>query len=171
MTYSKLPKICQDYPLGFQDVNQAIDNNAAIRDLYDVRHGVLTSAPGAGSSRNPWTLAGRHDDVHVQRTVALVTVSTSYGIASGSLTVSGGAITAIARAGTGQWTLAISGLATWWAIGQPHDTAASSRKVTCYRIQPTSGQHLLDVTTYALDAGSFAATDYDFSLAIWGTTA
>lgn len=170
MAYSKLPKLCQDYPLGFQDINQAIDNNAALRDLYDVRHGILEPGPGSAGGRPPWTLAGRHDDAHVQRTVAHVTVSTQGAFVSGSLTVSGSAITAISRGGTGQWVLSVSNLSAWWAAGQPHDTAASQRKVTCYRVLPTSGQHLLYVTTYALDSGAFAATDYDFSVALWGTT-
>lgn len=165
MAYSKLPKACQDYPLGLQDINQAIDNNVALRDLYDAKHGIKEASARSG---NLWALAGVHDDVHVARTICRVTVATSGTVVTPALQVSGLAVSSVSRIGTGQYLFPVNGLASWWAVVQAEGTT-TQRRAICYRVQPSSGQHLLYVTAYALDAGAFVATDYDFGVVVFGT--
>lgn len=165
MAYSKLPKVVQDYPLGYQDLNQAIDNNAALRDLYDAKHGAREpSQLGA----NRWALAGVHDDVHVARTVARVTVATVATVVTPTLEVTGLAITGVTRVGTGQYALAVSGLASWWAAVTAEGTT-TQRKTISYRVQPTGGQHEIYVTTMELGSGLFQEADYGFDVVVWGT--
>lgn len=171
MAYSKLAKVCQDYPLGYQDINQAIDNNAAIRDLWDVRHGLLEPASGAGGGRLPWTVAGRHDDFFVPRSVALVEVGSSGGVIFGEMTVDGDAFGDIVRISTGKWILNINNLTAWWAVAQCMGGTTTQRRLNLHRSVPTTGQHALYISTYELSSGAFVETDIDFSVSVFGTLA
>lgn len=75
MSYVKLFKVTQDFPLGYQTLNQAIDNNEALKDLYDVKHFIPSGNNGAFTS--DFMTVGRHDDILIARTVADFWVDTS----------------------------------------------------------------------------------------------
>lgn len=159
MSYVKLPLVCEDHAVGYQSVNQLADNAAALRDAYGLAHGLLEPPPGLDS--NPWSRAGRHNTIEVARTVARVRYSTA-GVVT--IDVQGSGIRSLAKSGTGQWQVElVSGIGDWRAALTPEGTSTTVRGHTVY----DSGTALL-VTTWELGGGTFAPTDFDFSLVVWG---
>lgn len=172
MAYTKLFKVCQDAPLGYQSVNQAVDNNTALKDLYNEKHSI-----GVGGNNIygvPLLNIGRHDDILIARTVAHFTVDTTAPTPTLSTTMSGpmfGSGVQYQRLGTGQWRLFVSTPQRFGATALCRSTASIDRKASCYvTYGGTSGPSII-VTTWEVDAGTFVETDLDFSLAIWAQRA
>lgn len=168
MAYSKLPKVCIDYGLGFDDFNQACDNADAMFDLYDVRHG--TGEPNNlnnPSDDNPWLRFGKHDDPLVARTLTRVQVDTSTTVPQATIAVQGVGITAVERLATGQFSVRfVGGVGFWRSLVQVEASSSATRGVTCYE-----GGGALFLTTWELSGGTFSAADMDFCVFVWGSGA
>jgi hypothetical protein len=165
MSYAKIPKICPDYGLGFNDFNQACDNADALVELYDVRHG-LESTP-AGVDRNPWLRFGKHDDAAICRTLTRIQFTTTGGFTSFAPAVSGEGIVATQRLGDGYFQVDLQqGVGVFSIFVQVEATGAETRHITTYRYGSTAY-----LTLWTLSGGTFIAGDFDFSVFIWGSGA
>jgi|GEM_PF-6440384 len=78
MAYSKLPKVIQDFGLGYQTVNQARDNLQFLYDGFAVEHGELDVGSGSQFEKIK-ALAGRfedydgrHDVIEIPRSVFFI---------------------------------------------------------------------------------------------------
>lgn len=163
-TYSKLGKVCQDFALGYPDLNQAIANTDAMRDAYAAKHGTKEPAPSNTYGTNPWQVAGHHNDPLVTRTIARVHTVFVSGVLAPQIDVLGPAISGITRIGTGQWQVDIDQLSNWWLfVNIEASSNTPCRKAVVY----TSGGSAF-ISLYDLSAGTFALTDLDFDVQVWG---
>lgn len=167
MAYTKLFKVCQDAPLGYQSVNQAVDNNTALKDLYDAKHSL--GMGGNNIHGVPLLNVGRHDDILIARTVAHFVVDSSTSTTTLTTTMSGpifGSALQYRRIGTGRWQIYISTPQRFGATALCRSTASTDRKATCYASYSNSEGPSVYVTTWTIGAG-WGYADLDFSLTIW----
>ena len=165
MSYAKIPKVCRDYGLGFQDFNQACDNVDATVALYDVRHGV--GSQPSGSTQNPWAQFGKHDDPRICRTLLRIQNTTIGSIVSSSTVVAGTGIASAQRVGAGQWQIDLrSGVGTFAPVVQVEDSGTEVFHFTVYSFDMS-----LLITFWQLSGGVFVAADVDFSVFVWGSGA
>lgn len=159
--YLKLPKTCSDHAIGFQSVNQALDNNIAIYEQLDKRHAI------GNRSNDVFIGPGRHDDVLIARTVADYQVVAGPGgtqlvfsLLSGPLIV--GAPIELA---TGQWRINVATPTIFAAIATIKGaTAGVSRSTSCFVLADANSPFVI-VSTWNVSAGAMAA--YDFSLVLF----
>lgn len=167
MSYLKLPKTTQDHAVGFQSVNQAIDNNAALLAAFDLRHSI--GVGGNSPYGAPTRAVGRHDDILIARTVVDFAVDTSRAdpalqvITGGSLLVGG----FVDRIAAGEWILHLATAQLFAAVALMKSTASVDRKATCYRTSSPSTGPAIYITTWDRSGGSWAPDDLPFSLVLW----
>jgi hypothetical protein len=168
MTYVKLPKTVRDHAVGFQSLNQANDNGEAVLDIYELKHLVPTSAT-AGSPFWQRNVPGKHNDILIARATADFFIDSTSGITpSLGASLSGGIFGTIApqRIGTGQWRIYLATSQNFFCVATPRATTGVERKATCFISSGPSGS-LVIVSTWER-APSWARTDFNFSLAVWG---
>ncbi|HEY0882163.1 MAG TPA: hypothetical protein VGD87_11560 [Archangium sp.] len=162
MSYLRLFKVTSDFALGFQTLNQALENNRALYEQLDAKHSVGNTAFG---SPDPFLGPGKHDDFRVARTVADFAIDTTTPVPSALSKVSGpmilGAVTYIVD---GLWKISMTSPRLFGAIASVRATATADRWAQCRVYQDTQGPYVL-VSTW--DVGSAALANYDFSLVIW----
>lgn len=166
MSYVKLPKVTQDYAVGFQSVNQARDNNTALLAQLDAKHSI--GAGGQSPPGRPFEAVGRHDDIVIARTVAHFTVDSAVVPTRLRQLVTGPMLPVLVaqQLQTGQWQIFVSTPHLFWAHATPTASSAVGRKATAYLTQtPDQGASII-VTTWERGA-SWAKTDFDFSLVFW----
>jgi hypothetical protein len=182
MAYAKLPLIIQDYGLGFQSVNQAADNEQALRDAYDAEHYVESVAfLGFGFSSVEKEF-GAHDSFLIPRAVASVKTSTVTLTTGSTSTVfwfdiispNGRVISAQAtRIATGVYVLPLAFVddQSVWVEGLPRGTGSQVRIVsTRYFAQMSSSpgpRVVVRLMERNSSSGEFEPADYDFDVALF----
>ena len=167
MSYVKLFKVVSDFALGFQTLNQARDNNEAVKDLYDANHGTGIDGFSTTHRHNPFNSVGHHDDILIARTVIHCTVDTTLPIPELVIAEAGPLLARTPkRLGQGQWQLYLDTAQLFGAIATPKSTASVDRKATCFQSYATTGPQVT-VTTWDRAGGSWNATDQDFLLVLY----
>lgn len=171
MSYLKLPKTTSDHAVGFQSINQAIDNNAALLAAFDARHAI--GVGGNSPYGFPTRAVGRHDDVLIARSVADFAVDTSLPTPTLVALLAGPIFGALfyTRLGTGQWRIYVSSAQRIAAVALMKSSASVDYKANCYvSYAPTTGPSVT-VSTWNINSGSTPAlADINFSLAVWTET-
>jgi hypothetical protein len=161
MSYLKLFKTCSDHAVGYQSVNQAVDNNLALYQQIDAKHAV-------GNEQNDiFQPLGRHDDVLVARTVADFKVvagpngtNRAFPLVSGPLLVN-----PPTELATGQWRIPVATPTIFHAVATIKGASAgNARYATCYVLAGLSNAFVI-VSTWNVTGGVLAS--YDFSLVLW----
>ena len=159
--YTKLHLVCQDFAVGKQSVNTALDNNQALWERLDKRHATGTQANDA------FLGPGRHDDVLIARTVADFSVVDGpdgsqllFALLSGPLIFE----TPVAL-GTGQWKIYVTTPTAFSAKATIKGASVSkAREATCLVRGDAAGPYVV-VSTWDVEGLALAA--YDFSLVLW----
>lgn len=163
MSYVKLPQVCEDYGLGYQDVNQAADNCEALLALYDAKHGAL-EPPTGGTDPSPWTRVGKHDDFYVARTCLRVSMTQAGSVVTLTVEATGRGVLGVSRIGTGQYVIdLVGGVGLWRGFVQVEDFGVTTHHTT-YQYQ-----NQLYLTVWELSGTAFVAADFDFQVWVWGT--
>jgi hypothetical protein len=173
VSYSKLFKVCQDFALGFQTVNQALDNNAALYSQFDAKHSVGVAGINTGGFSNPFRVLGRHDDPLVARTTARFLVDTTTPTPTARAVVSGPMLNLSSPIylGAGKWRLYVYTPQLFGVIAQSEATTSIDRKTTCLvEFNPSTGPSV-SVGTWGISAGSWVGQNFDFSLTLWANSA
>ncbi len=165
MTYAKLFFVNSDFILGYQTINQGIDNLDAVYDGMSIYHETSETSDGLG----------RHKTDKIPRDVLLiqgtVLATSSFGSSPGSLGAAS-ATRPITRISTGVYFVPVYGLSSWWGRAVAHVSSSTPIPlINCLSVYPSSQyqQPGITVTCYELGTGSLVATDFDFSLVISGT--
>ena len=164
MSYVKLFNVCSDFALGIQTLNQAIDNNKALLDQFDLRHRV-----DRGSSVFP---PGKHDDPLIARSVADYYVSTSNGVTTAAPFFAGQFISAApVRIGVGQWRIYLYTRTIVSAIATVKEPWGDFPYHATVSIGSYNSVNFCHVNTWALGVPPAdetpTATDLSFSLAVY----
>jgi len=164
VSYVKLPKTTQDHAVGYQSVNQARDNDAALFAQFDAKHSVDFAAAGS-----VFRATGRHDDPLIARSVLRCSVETARAVPTLAPIVSGPVFGRLAftRLQQGQWRIYIATPQLFFAVALCESTAAVDRKATAYRTYDPSTGPAVIVTTWERVAGTWTPTDLAFSLVVW----
>lgn len=171
MSYLKLFKTTQDHAVGTQSVNQASDNNDAMKSLYDAKHALGVDGYNTGGFSNPFRAVGRHDDPVIARTVARFSIDASSGL---PFTIISGPMLSFStplRIRAGQWRIYVYTPQLFGAVALAEASATTDRKATCLvEFNPATGPAVV-VTTWEITTGTFAPGNYDFSLVLWADSA
>lgn len=166
MSYVKLPFANENYVLGYQTINQSRDNLDAVHDGFIAEH--------TDANRR----VGQHDTQNIPRDIVQVYgltslslfIPTQINVSGGRYVSAGGAV----RAGVGQYFIPILGLSEFW--GQPAAKVTSSASIpliVARSYYPTAlpaqglGQGIT-ITCYEMSSGALVATNFDFTLAVYG---
>lgn len=167
MSYLKLPKTTQDHAVGYQSVVQAIDNNAALKELYGAKHAVPLGVSSVVSS-SPLLAMGRHRDILIARTVVEFALSTAI-TPTLTPTITGPIATPLfgTRLAAGTWKIFVSAVALFSAVALLKSTTSVDRKANCYTsFDPMRGPSVT-ITTWEIDTGVWVPADLPFSLILW----
>ena len=183
MAYSKVPKACRDYAVGWETINQLRDNLDSVKDVYATQHGTTEFFTGTGSivgfgqnaQRSPGFGIGEHDTVLVPRTVLNVRAQTIAGGGNSPQvlvhTDHGGLwISSVVRLAEGVYVLGYYGRSTTaYAEAQPHASTTAMRLATARVLLNYSATDFVVVylQLYELVAGTFEFADYDCSVAVF----
>lgn len=173
MSYLKLFKTTQDHAVGTQSVNQASDNNDAMKALYDAKHALGVDGYNTGGASNPLRSVGRHDDPLIARTVARFVVDVSPATPVAFTIVSGPILRFFtsSRIGAGQWRINVPTPQLFGAVALVEAAATADRKATCLiEFNPVTGPCVV-VSTWEDSGGVWSTTDLDFSLVLWTDSA
>lgn len=169
MAYVKQVFCNSDYPVGYQSINQLIDNLDASFDGMDAEH-VSADIP-----LNPGgTDIGRHDSKNVVLDVLQVYGSRfSVSLFGNMVEVesSGNYAGPVTRISAGVYLVEVLGAPTYWGEAVASVTSSTPiPHIDCRSVYPTSPAATpgIVVTCYELGTGSFVATDFDFTLTICG---
>ena len=167
MSYVKLIKTVQDHAVGFQSVNQAIDNNQALVDAFNLRHAI--GVGGNAPFRRPLASVGRHDDILIARSVADFTVDTTLSVPALTAVIAGPLFgtTDYARISAGQWKIPLATPQFFGAVALMKSTASTDVKATCYASYDPSRGASVYVSTWIIDTGAWVTDDLPFSLVVW----
>ena len=172
MAYEKPFFVTQDFALGIQSVNRAIENNAAARTLWTARHGYDESNRPALTAQEQVKAFGAHNDILISRSVSAFTV----GVADDGSSylqprVEGRLVRQTQRLGVGQWRVFLSPTDIFGAVARCYASAALDYEAVCRIVSGTgAGTSLalggyVDVDTWDISGG--ARVDTGFSLAVW----
>lgn len=175
MSYAKVPKACQDFPVGIEEVNQVASNGAADLDILEVEHG--TSGLPDVLHGNDWARKGQHSHVTIPRAVCaaktgsapvflgrtgFVTVETGLRSALGGLSIE--------RLTTGTFVITMAGLTDFWTIQTPAYGSSSDNRLVTTQTYPASPSNVLSVLVrlYDLSGSSPALADFPWTLVVHG---
>lgn len=162
MSYLKLFTTVQDHAVGFQSVNQAIDNDDALNAAFDLSHSIGIN--GNSPPGYPTKAIGRHDDILIARTVANFTVDTTLAVPTLSAIVAGPVFGSLyyTRLAAGQWQIFLATPQLFAAVALMTSTASVDRKATCFRVGTIPS---IIVSTWVVSTATL--TDLPFQLQIW----
>lgn len=158
MSYVKLFTVCSDFALGFQTLNQGLDNNRAIYDQFDVGHSVGRVAWG---SPDAILGKGRHDDPLVARTVVDVEIDSNgdpFGLLTGPLMVG------VTHLAAGTWRVQIGTGRIFYAFATIKGATAGVARQASAHVAIGASPYV-DVSTWNCSAGE--KTDYSWSLVVY----
>ena len=168
MSYLKLPKTVSDHAVGFQSINQAIDNNAALLDAFDSKHSI--GVGGNSPFGFPTRAVGRHDDILIARSVADFVVDLAPLTPVLVPLVAGPIFGPLfyTRLGTGQWRIYVASSQRIAAVALMKSTASVDYKANCFvSYDPSTGP---SITVSTWDISTATQEDLDFSLVVWTET-
>lgn len=166
MSYVKLPTTTQDHCVGYQSVNQAIDNNTLLFQVFDEKHS--TGVDGNSPYGRPTLAVGRHDDILIARSVADFDVDTAALPQPTLRLIVGGPIfgsLVFTRIAAGQWQIFFSTPQLYGAAALMKSSSSVDRKATCYRSTSLTQGPSVIVSTWNVATASLA--DLPFSLIVW----
>lgn len=170
MSFVRLYKILADSPVGFQTFNQAGSNLDEMRTQMFVGHG--ENELGYGQSLVDYSRLGRHDLKEVARTVGNAVLTTTAFLAPDvGIGWTGVGIPSAFRIAAGDIYMPVIGLAQWFVDGVTlvgTGTYLPPQFRSFYAGSANGSFSGLSVRTYALNAGTFVATDVAFSFALYG---
>lgn len=172
MPFSKLPKVIQDFGLGFQSVNTTQNNEQYVHDTFDAEHwtGKFTKLH----------VTGGHNVVTIARSVGAVKVS-SFSPVTGTTQLyywfeilsTHGYIksAALIRYAPGFYFITVGHTdgEVCWCEATPEGDASNTRFIsTRYSVQ-SGGAPVTSIflRCFELSSGSFALADYNFSFALF----
>lgn len=175
MAYTKLPfSSTSDWVIGFQTINQATDNLLEHLAVLRFAHGTLDATDGLPTQRLTRS-TGFHNDARIPRSV--------YRFEAANFTAGGGGgvllqpssqnvISAVEKTATGDYFARVAGLTTFWAVAEPHvASAADLRRVLATTYLPTwRGFPGIRLEAEQLVSGVWTKADFDFDVAVYGTT-
>jgi len=162
MAYAKLPLVVQDYPVGYQSVNQAQANIEAVRAAIIAEHtnADLIGNVGGGGAHTGQSIPRAVVEVFFQRAIF-----SSIGIRSSSPR-----IISASRISAGVFTFGYAGPDGFYALAVPSDNGTNPNFIACESVPASSGvPAYITCKTLSLVAGDFVATDYPFFLTVYGT--
>jgi hypothetical protein len=164
VSYVKSFKVVSDFALGFQTLNQALENNRALLEQVDAKH---ATGRTAWSSSDTYLENGRHDDPLVARTSADFEVDTTGTVIVARTLIRGPMIqSAPVNTALGQWKFVISTPQFFGAVACAKGVnPGAGMYATCFCDFSTTGPHTVTVTTWNVASGLPAF--YDFSLVVW----
>lgn len=162
MAITKMPKACQDAPLGYQTVNALAAGAESMRNELGVEHtpeaisnasagnfhgsGIFESAPGSANAQSVAVAlgAGVHDHPLIQRGMAVVKLlATAAGPTITStvarLTYASGIVSSMQTLSSGVYFFPIDGWAELWGRATPRIVASSIRTQVDARVYPDAG--------------------------------
>ena len=156
MSYSRIRKVIQDYPVGFQTINQARDNIQAIADAYVREHHIYDEqAPR-------W----RHWAPTIPKASGMVT-SAQLGTLPLIVNVQADGAT-VERLATGIYIIRSSSNGPLWADADPIATSTEVRRINTRPAWYGGGPSGVFVLCYELTGGDFVLTDYGFTFTLFG---
>jgi hypothetical protein len=164
MAYAKMPLVVQDYPVGYQSVNQAQDNLEAIRAAIVAEH---TNADLIGNVGG----GGAHTGQVIPRAVVELFFQRAGfgGVMLPAIRSSSPRITAVQRLATGVFSFSYSGSDGFYALAEPSDNGTNPNFIACESVPASTGvPAYITCKCFSLSAGDFVATDYPFFLAVYG---
>lgn len=167
MAYSKLIFCNSDYPLGYQTVNQQMDNFDASFDAMAAEHREADLLLDVNSPD-----LGRHVGKTVVRDVVQV-YGTRFTSGLFGTTVeaqnSGNNVLSIVRASAGVYVATLAGIFNYWGSAAANSSTAKPL-IVCRSVFPTTpnGDPSIIVTCYEMGSGSLVATDMEFTLTVNG---
>lgn len=176
MAYSRLFKVVQNFVLGFQQLNQARDNEEAVRDAYEAEH---DSSDEHSIFAGPIAY-GRHNHVTIARGAGYVQVL-SFNPFTGTPLVSptyrlkdahGRGLGDLTRQDVGLYSFELIGAdaSTVWLEGVPVITSSTEIRMVRCTYSPGWGVGNFGATamvrTFERNSttGEFELADYDFGL-------
>lgn len=165
-TYVKLPFTNYDYVLGYQTINQAIDNLTAVNDALNAQHFV-----------NAQDAFARHDIVKTARDVVVIygtSTNSTFFNPSNSVPIESGPHIPNAFRGSvaGQYFVPVIGLASFNGEAIAICTSGTPKPLIVCRpdYSNTYGQGPgLFITCYEMGTGAMVPTDFDLTLSVYGT--
>lgn len=155
MSYAKQFYVTADFILGYQTINQAIDNSDAIYDAMALTH--KTNEDDTGT----------HDMPLTARDILKYNGASASATGYPSLLSTRSTVIFPTRFSTGVYFFPVSGLSSYWGTATASVTSATP--ITFIQVEAiTSGTPGLMVRTYELGTTAFVLTDFDFWLAIHG---
>lgn len=180
MSYSKIPLVCQDYALTYQDVNKAQTNLDTAHDALTAQHGsgFAQTFRGVTQPLTPMDVAGRHNWPGICRAVAAVSpYGSSVAISLSTVQPSNYVIRSVTRLAAGAWLVEVNYLAVFYAHavvgaldGNGNDITARANFARCLSNFASGNVPIcVLVETRYLSSGTFVLGDMDFTLHIDGT--
>lgn len=174
MSWVKPFRVLQDFILGYQQVNQAIENERVLRAEYDVEHHVPEGANG--SARAAPLPTGRHVYDNIPKAVVSVDVTTmaAFGATYGTVDVTSSVspyVRVVDRLGVGQYLVETAFLpdaadAPWAEVGvKSTGTGVVRTAVVSWRA--SSAGFLVVLLEQPSAGAAFEPTDFSFSLFIY----
>lgn len=161
-SYVKLHLVVADFAVGYQSVNQAIDNNQALYDQLNAGH---STGIRGGAYGDPFLQPGQHDDPLVARTVLQVGVNTAVTPPTASAVTTGPMLYGQPiRMDTGYWRIKVTTPQLVGAVATCRATGTVDRYATCRVVMDASGPYV-DVSTWNIAAA--AKVDCDFDVVLW----
>lgn len=186
MAYSKLPKVIQDFGLGFQSVNQAQENAETLHDALASKHEdrentfeinvVSFGGRLISGSRAPF---GRHEDPLIPRGIAVLKLQTyshtpSYSVVTlaGDPVSSTGVFSGVKRLTEGLLFVPLAAAPPYtYCEAHPHAGAGTVPRLATalFILAGTNGapQTGVLVSLRALDTGIWSPADYDVMLTVF----
>lgn len=162
MSYVKLHKVVSDFAVGYQSVNQALENNRSIFSAIDLKHSL---GVGGTSTGDAFLGHGKHDDTVIARTTADFTIDTSLTVPRAYALTSGPLVFDTPEyLEAGKWLIYITTPRLIGAVAQVRDTATSDLHATV-RAYMSAGGPFVVVSTWNIAGGTRA--NHDFSLVLW----
>jgi hypothetical protein len=166
--YVKLWKVCQDFGLGLQQVNQARDNLETFLAAWAAEHSA-EQVGRLGHRSNSYEVLGKHDTAPVPR--AMIGVSVASGTA-GAVSISADTldpvVQSIQRSAAGTWFVTMAApYTTFFSDPVPSATSNAVTRFTTSQPGGVTGANGFTVITYQLTGGAFVGTDYDWYAAVY----
>jgi hypothetical protein len=159
MGYSKQFFVNSDFILGYQTINQSIENSDVNFDAAVAEHRADSGRMGAHNTRNTARVVMR---VYGSTLAA----GTGLGLLGSRMAPSG-----TRRLSTGIFFVPVFGFANWYGKATAIVTSSAVVPyVNCLSVFAATPQQQAGITVscYDLQTGSFVLTDFDFSLTVWG---
>jgi hypothetical protein len=173
MSYAKLPKVIQDYGIGIETINQAIENVESLRTIYDAEHNTSDLVGFYGQPTRPEY--GQHDHSTIPKSAAVVTV-TPYSVIPGEtlyatrFDITGRVIRGLVRFRFGLYVVVTDPLQKASATATPVATSTNIRMIKVHPMSALSGQSgwIVSLQEQLVAGDPFSPSEFSFHFRCWG---